>query len=336
MTDYQALIDNETWTFIEQTLACYPPGQADNSIARRRETYDRMCRAFFSPYPDGVSAESKHVSVKGHPLHIRRYRAMRYDPHAVVLYYHGGGFTFGSLESHDDICAEICSRTGYEVVSVDYRLAPEHRHPAAFDDALAFFEWAADAYDLPIVLAGDSAGGNLAAVVSHRSRGHRKAPIGQMLIYPALGGDESRGSYVAHAHAPLLSLRDIHFYKDVRSGGSDFSRDPTYMPLTDTDYAGLPPTIAITAQCDPLSSDGETYCSRIVAAHGKGWWHEETGLVHGFLRARHIAPRARDGFTRIVDGIRSLGRKEWSHPLMAPEVVSSARAYPQIAVHSVD
>ena len=96
-------------------------------------------------------------------------------------------------DSHDDVCAELCGRTGYELVSVDYRLAPEHLHPAAFDDALAAFEWIAASLPQPILLAGDCAGGNLAAAVSHATRGHSRAPIGQVLIYPGLGGDIDEG-----------------------------------------------------------------------------------------------------------------------------------------------
>ncbi|TIR81944.1 MAG: alpha/beta hydrolase, partial [Mesorhizobium sp.] len=109
----------------------------------------------------------------------------------------------------------------YEVVSVDYRLAPEHLHPAAFDDVLSAFEWAAKTYDCPVLLCGDSAGGNLCAAVAHATRGHIKKPAGQVLIYPSLGGDRSRGSYVAHADAPMLTLRDIEFYLNIRTGGVD-------------------------------------------------------------------------------------------------------------------
>jgi acetyl esterase len=314
MTDYRKLIDAETWAFIDRTNSYYPPDTIEYTIDQQREIYDRMCREFFAGYPDGVSGETKEIRLRDHKIPVRRYRAMRYDASAMVLYFHGGGFVVGGLESHDDVCAEICHRTGYEVVSVDYRLAPEHKHPAAYDDCLAAFEWATNAYDLPIVLAGDSAGGNLAAAVAHHTRNHPGKPIGQVLIYPGLGGDMRRGSYVRHAEAPMLSLRDLDFYRDVRMDGKDVSKETTFAPLADRDFANLPPTIIITAECDPLSSDGEAYRDRITAAGGKAWWHEETGLVHGYLRARHSVGRARESFTRIVDSIKALGRREWTHP----------------------
>jgi acetyl esterase len=245
MTDYQTLIDAETWTFIDRTNAHYPADAAELTVKQRREIYNRMCKAFFAGYPDGVSAETKEFPAPGRAIPFRRYRAMRYDAHAVVLYFHGGGFVVGGLDSHDDICAEICHRTGYEVVSVDYRLAPEHRHPAAFEDCLAAFEWATRAYDLPIVLAGDSAGGNLAAAVAHHTRKHARKPIGQVLIYPVLGGDMGKGSYVRHARAPMLTPRDLRYYAEIRAGDRDFSADVSFAPLADTDYSGLPPTARI-------------------------------------------------------------------------------------------
>jgi acetyl esterase len=310
MTDYRALIDAETWAFIERTDAWYPPETVDYTIERQRDVYDRMCREFFAGYPEGVTAEATAIEAAGRAVPIRVYRVSE-RPAAVIVYFHGGGYVVGGLESHDDVCAELCARTGHELVSVDYRLSPEHVHPAHFEDALAGFEWAAARYDVPVVLAGDSAGGNLAAAVSHATRGRAKKPVGQVLIYPGLGGDRTKGSYVVHADAPMLTMRDLDFYRHVRTGGRDWGRDATLAPLDDADFSGLPPTVVVTAECDPLSSDGEAYRDRIRAAGGRAVWHEEKRLVHGYLRARHSVTRARNSFTRIVEAVAALGRGAW-------------------------
>jgi len=307
MTDYTKLIDAETSAFIERTNSYYPPDTIDYTIAQQREIYDRMCREFFAGYPEGVAVETSAIAAPAHDIPIRIYRSAP-QPAATVLYIHGGGFILGGLDSHDDVCAELCARTGHEVVSVDYRLAPEHLHPAAFDDAMSAFAWVASTRDRPILLCGDSAGGNLCAAVAHATRGRAKRPVGQVLIYPGLGGDRSKGSYVTHAEAPMLTMRDLEFYKHIRTGGADLAGDVTLSPLADTDFANLPPTVLITAECDPLSSDGETYRDRIIAAGGRATWFEEPGLVHGYLRARHTVGRARESFTRIVDAIAALGR----------------------------
>ncbi|TRC72568.1 alpha/beta hydrolase [Mesorhizobium sp. WSM4307] len=310
MTDYTKLIDAETWAFIERTNSYYPPDTIDYTITQQREIYDRMCREFFAGYPQGVTVETSAIATPAHDIPIRIYRSAP-QPAATVLYIHGGGFILGGLDSHDDVCAELCARTTYEIVSVDYRLAPEHLHPAAFDDAMSAFAWAASTRDRPILLCGDSAGGNLCAAVGHATRGHAKRPAGQLLIYPGLGGDRSKGSYVTHAEAPMLTMRDLEFYKHIRTGGQDRSGDATLAPLADTDFAKLPPTVLITAQCDPLSSDGEAYRDRIIAAGGRATWFEEPGLVHGYLRARHTVGRARESFTRIVEAVAALGRGAW-------------------------
>jgi acetyl esterase len=338
MTDYPTLIDADIWAFIEKTSRFYPPDIADYSIQKRRDVYNTMCRGFFAGYPEGVSAENKTIGLRDRKIAVRRYRAMRYDAHALVVYYHGGGFVAGGLDSHDDICAEICHRTGYEVLAVDYRLAPEHPHPAPFEDALAAYRWVADGYDIPIVLAGDSAGGNLAAAVAHATRTSAAKPIGQMLIYPLLGGEMGGGSFIKHAHAPLLTLRDLHFYRDIRADGRNVARDPTFAPLAATEFSGLPPTVIITAEYDPLSSDGEDYRNRIVDAGGKAWRHDEAGLVHGYLRARHSVSRARESFTRIVDAIRMLGRREWTYPIHGPKADTSQAEMRRVGavVHPID
>ncbi|GLQ82457.1 lipase/esterase [Mesorhizobium huakuii] len=309
---YETRLDPALWAYIDSVNAWYPPEITGLPIDKQRAVYDRMCRAFHQGRPPGVKASDGLVTATAHGIPIRHYQPAGKAARAMVLYFHGGGFILGNLDSHDDICAEICAGTGFDVVSVDYRLAPEHVHPAAFDDAMAAFARAA-ASGLPLILSGESAGGNLAAAVAQATRKHAHAAIGQVLIYPGLGGDEAAGSYVEHAEAPLLSVGDIAFYRNVRSAKRQSPDDPTFSPLRDRDFSGLPPTVIITAECDPLSSDGEAYRDRIVAAGGKAWWHEEKRLVHSFLRARATVPAVAEAFARIIAAIAALGRGEWPY-----------------------
>lgn len=305
--DYDRLIDAETWAFIRETAASYPDDAVDLDIAGQRRVYDTMCRAFYRGCPDGVSTTDR--SANGVP--VRVYSAGQ--PTRSVVYFHGGGFVVGGLDSHDDVCAEICAQTGYRVVSVDYRLSPEHKHPAAFDDAWTASQWAVDEYGDDLVLAGDSAGGNLAAAVAHFARGRLDRVSGQVLIYPGLGGDMDKGSYIEHAHAPLLTRADILFYRDIRLSGDEPRQDATYAPLQDHDFTGLPPTVIFTAGCDPLRDDGRDYRDRLVGAGGMAHWINEPGLVHGYLRARTHVARARASFERITVAIEALGQGMWPY-----------------------
>jgi acetyl esterase len=310
---YATLIDAETWAFIERTDSWYPPETATFAVERQRQIYNAMCREFFAGYPDGVVVEDATVAGKGGDLRVRRYRFAGSDPVAQIVYFHGGGFVVGGLDSHDDVCAELCQRTGFPVTSVDYRLSPEHIHPAAFDDAMAGFRHAAATRALRVVLVGDSAGGSLCAAVCHATRSEDKSPIGQVAVYPGYGGNAAKGSYVEHAHAPMLTLADLDFYARIRTGGKPITGDPTLAPLQDKDFSGLPPTVVFSAECDPLCDDGRDYCAAIVAAGGRAKWFRETGLVHGYLRARHTVTRARDSFSRIVAAVKALGESRWPY-----------------------
>lgn len=306
---YADRLDLELWDYIDEVNSWYPPEIVAAPIAEQRVVYNRMCVAFHQGRPAGVTTSDSLVATAAHAIPVRRYR-MRGKAAAIVVYYHGGGFVLGDLDSHDDICAEICAGTGFEVVSADYRLAPEHLHPSSFDDALAVFEWVATTTTQPIVLCGESAGGNLAAAVAQATRHHPRHAIGQVLIYPGLGGDESGRSYIEHADAPLLTVADIDFYRRVRSAPGQSADDPTFSPLKDRDFSGLPPMVIVTAECDPLSSDGEAYRDLIVAAGGQALWREEPRLVHSFLRARPTVPRAAKAFARIVADIAKLGARD--------------------------
>lgn len=311
--DYSKLIDSETWEFIKRTAAWYPGDTVDRSIEEQRDIYNAMCREFFSGYPDGVTATTSAINAGDHDIPIRSYNKQNSDPAAQVVYYHGGGFVVGSLESHDDVCAEICDRTDCPVTSIDYRLSPEHPFPACFNDALEGFRQIASRSELPVVLAGDSGGANLCAAVSQAVRHDDHTPSGQVLAYPGLSGDFSKGSYITHARAPLLNKQDIEFYRAIRSPGVDVAGDPRAAPLADTDFSHLPPTVVISAECDPLCDDGRNYRDAILATGGKAVWFNEKGLVHGYLRARNTVKRARDSFTRFVEALGALGKGEWPY-----------------------
>lgn len=312
MPDYSTLIDAQTWAFIEETGRNYPDNTAALAVDEQRRIYDAMCEVFHAGYPTGVTAKDDFVWATGRAIPVRRYAAPASGA-AIVVYFHGGGFVVGGLESHDDICAEICGRTGYAVVSVDYRLCPEHPHPAQVEDAVDAFRHLAAGHGGPVVVCGDSAGGNLAAAVCRGTREDVTRPVGQVLIYPGLGGDRTKGSYLVHAAAPMLTVADVEYYDRVRSAGADVSRDPTFAPLADTDFSDLPPAVVVTAQCDPLCDDGRDYRDAMVAAGGRAVWFEEKGLVHGYLRGRHSVDRAGASFDRIVAAIAALGKSDWPY-----------------------
>ncbi len=312
--DYQSLIDSETWAFIERTAQFYPADAVERSIEAQREVYDTMCREFFHGYPQGVSAQD--IDVPGAPFDVqcRHYRWLTPDTEAVVVYFHGGGFVVGGLDSHDDVCAELCGRTGFQVIAADYRMSPEYDHPAAFDDAWSVYQWAREEFSRPVVLCGDSAGGNLAAAVAHEARNRKLPAHGQVLIYPGLGGDINAGSYLRHAHAPMLTRAEIEFYADIRTRDKAARMRPDYAPLLDLSFASLPPTIVFSAECDPLCDDGRDYCEAIQSAGGRAHWYREAGMVHGYLRARHSVTRANDSFSRIVASVAALGKNDWPLP----------------------
>jgi len=305
--DYERRIDEETWRFIRTTGECYPDENEHLPIPEQRRAYEDMARHFRAPYPPQVKRQDFDIA----DIKLRAYTAG--SPTRTVLYLHGGGFVLGSLDSHTDICAEICAQTGYRVIAVDYRLAPEHKHPTMFNDAQIALNWVNQTYKEDIVLAGDSAGANLCAALAHQSRSNRSNILGQVLIYAVLGQDTSLPSYQEHAQAPMLTSKDIKTFQNLRCDGALPENDPSFAPLSDTDFSDLPPTVLITADCDPVRDDSQLYCQKIQTAGGKAHWINEAGLVHGYLRARHSVRRAQESFERITVAIEALGQDIWPY-----------------------
>ncbi len=304
---YDNLVDPSIWAYIEELNLSAVSGSGTQNIAQERETYGRLAEIFQMPRSENVQVSDQkidHVAVRVYSIGA---------PTRTILFCHGGGFVLGNLDTHDDICAELCEKTGFRVVAVDYRLAPEHQHPAQFDDAWKVACWVSETYPGGMVLVGDSAGGALCACIAHRARGVLPEILGQVLIYPVLGDDTmGQESYRQHAQAPLLSVEDMLYYNKVRSTAGMPVGDATYLPLYDTDFKDLPPTVLFSADVDPLRDDCELYQDQLHKTGVKVHWVNEPGLVHSYLRARHIAPLAGQSFERIALAIEMLGEEHWA------------------------
>jgi acetyl esterase len=297
-------LDSEVVAFIEHYLEVSGLSSTD-SLAQQRIGYETMVRYFQYPHPDGISTCDQLVTGRHGDIPLRNYRLDSGNDECLVMFLHGGGFIFGSLDSHDDICAELCAATGFDLVSVDYRLSPEYLHPAHLDDVEDAFRVLGHRN---CVLVGASAGGTLAAALCHRLKSETQQPAGQVLIYPGLGGDSfDLDSYRVNAQAPLLSTADIHFYRDVRGTDTGLAlSDPEFYPLLADDFKDTPATIAFSADVDPLRDDAGLYVENLQSAGVEARWINEPGLVHDYLRARHVSAVAGAAFVRICEAIKTL------------------------------
>ena len=281
------------------------------SIEQQRSDYEAMLRRFRYPHPPGLNCRDDIVEGRHGGIPLRHYRLGEANDAALILFVHGGGFILGSLDSHDDICAELCAITGYDLVSVDYRLSPEYYHPTHLDDVEDAFH--ALGHDNTI-LTGVSAGGTLCAALCHRAASSTRRPAGQVLVYPGLGGDcFDLASYHENAEAPLLSATDIAFYRGTRCAAETLPlEDPEFYPLVASDFSHAPPTIAISADIDPLRDDARLYVEKLRSAGVAAEWINEPGMVHDYLRARHVSSAAAAAFARIGDAIRRLASETLS------------------------
>jgi acetyl esterase len=229
----------------------------------------------------------------------------------LIVYFHGGGWVVGGLDTHEGLCRFLATHSGAAVLSVDYRLAPEHPFPAAVDDALAAFRWAASAAGelgadpARIAVAGDSAGGNLAAAVSLLARDlDGPKPALQALIYPvtdAVGGQRSRDLF---ARGFLLTRADMDWFEAHYLPDPSTSADPRVSMLRAEDLAGLPPAYVATAGFDPLRDEGEAYAERMRAAGNRVALRRHPGLIHGFANMTAISRTARAAMLELSGALQ--------------------------------
>jgi acetyl esterase len=262
--------------------------------------------------PDTPAAtEDRRVPGLGGDIAVRVYRPAGDGPWPLVVYFHGGGWVIGDIETHDSLCQHLAVDTPAVVVSVDYRLAPEHRCPAAVEDAEAATRWAAahaaemGADPSRLAVAGDSAGGNLAAVVARRARDAGGPAIAfQLLVYPATDLTRSQPSHVENGEGYMLTTEAMEWFIGHYLGDTD-PKDPDISPLFATDLAGLPPALVVTAEFDPLRDEGEAYAERLRDAGVAARTSRYDGMIHGFLSMDSLLDGARRALAETIAALRT-------------------------------
>lgn len=222
---------------------------------------------------------------------IRRYIPENAGP-GVIVYYHSGGWVIGSLDQADTTCRRLAAAAGCELVSVDYRLAPEHPYPQPFDDAYAALLWAAANRPGPILIAGESAGGNLAAACAIRARDEGgPAIVGQFLGYPVTDCRFDTPSYRDVGDKNwLLSTNDMKWFWDHYCPAGVDRSHPWLSPLRVTDAAGLPPAMICVAELDPLRDEGLAYAEKLAAAGVSVTVRRDADVTHGYFAAAEVVP----------------------------------------------
>jgi acetyl esterase len=304
---------------IDTKLAHTQKPQWDLPMAEVRQAFRNLWTPAMTGEPVSIPrVEDVAISGADTSIPARVYGPDGARAHPVMLYFHGGGYVKGGVEESDAFCRNLAHVTRHTVVSIDYRLAPEHRFPAAHDDAVAAATWAANhaeefgAAPGPIVVCGESAGGNLAAVTSLRLRSSPRIAIRhQILLQPVVDFALSFPSIAMSPTECLVPRDDLAWYYRTYLRGACDPKDPRVSPIYAADLSGLPPALIIAAEYDTLRDEAQAYAQRLHAAGVAARYICAPGMIHGFLQMRGIVPdaqRATEEIARALDS--SAGRGE--------------------------
>lgn len=290
------------------------PSPETLSPAEARRVRRRLA-AVYAGTPVAVGLVEEVVIDGSVPLRGRHYApSERGALQPLLVYYHGGGFTYGDLDTHDGVCRILCCHTGAHVLAVDYRLAPEHPFPAAVLDARAALRWAhahAEALGADprsVGVGGDSAGGNLAAVVAQlAARDGGPAPVLQLLIYPATDFTTRRRSRELFSDGFLLTDAEMDWFETNYLGPArQDAADPRASPLLADDLSGLAPALVVTASFDPLRDEGEDYANALRTAGTPVILRRFPGFTHAFIAAAGVSRPSRDALVEIAGATRAM------------------------------
>ncbi|MEZ5856147.1 MAG: alpha/beta hydrolase [Hyphomicrobiaceae bacterium] len=284
-------------------------------LADERRNWSAYAKANSEPPPADMGIEDRTIGARdGHGIPIRVYTPAGAGKKAAIVYFHGGGFVKGDCESSDTNGWGLADETGAVVVSVDYRLAPEHKYPTALNDCIDVLKdvhanagaCGADASRLAVV--GDSAGGNLAAATALWARDNSGPGLRcQGLIYPCLTDRLDYDGYRRNGEAPGLTTSNMRNYWKAYLGEdmAGRSEDPLATPLVARDLAGLPPAYILVAEYDPLIDDGVTYAAKLIAAGVETGFYRAHNMIHGFVRRRVAGPDSGKAFRAMTQFIKA-------------------------------
>jgi len=265
------------------------------------------------PGPDMASVRDTRVRASGGFVPVRVLVPVA-SPRGVIVYYHGGGWVIGGLADFDKLGRQLAQRTGCVVILVDYRLAPEYRFPTAVDDAWAALRWADQqraeltgataGTPVPLIVAGDSAGGNLSAIMTLRARAADGPPIAlQVLVYPVTDCDLESTSYLDPANQLMVSRDAMAWFWNHYAPDPAARLHPDAAPLRSANFAGLPPAVILTAEHDVLRDEGELYATRLVKAGVPVRHRRFAGQMHGFFTMVDALPGAAEGLDYVVAAV---------------------------------
>lgn len=296
-------LDPDAQAYLERLTASGVPPVSALTPEEARRNAEAVAASLFGPVAELASVRDlERPQAQGEALRVRRYEPDA--PRGALVYFHGGGWVHGSLDTHDGACRALADRAGCLVYAVDYRLAPEHRFPSAVEDAWSATEWVAGLGSGPLAVGGDSAGGNLAAVIALRAR-DRGLPLAlQLLVYPVTDHDFDRLSYREFATGYGMSRDDMRWYWDHYLGPDGDGGDPEASPVRAADFAGVAPAVLLTAEYDVLRDEGEEYAARLAEAGVPVALRRYGGLIHGFFRMPAVTARAEDALDEAAGALR--------------------------------
>jgi len=301
----------ELRSLLDQQATSGRPPLHHQSVEQARAFHVADAAALNGPPAPVAAVADRRVPGPAGELPVRVYTPEGEPPFPIVVFFHGGGWVVGTLDTYDPLCRALAAATPAVVVSVDYRLAPEHRWPAAVEDAYAATEWASrnaaalGGVQHRLAVAGDSAGGNLAAVVALGARDRGGPAIAfQLLVYPALDAAGDTASWREYADGYHLTADGMRWYWDHYLGGADGAA-PDASPLRAAFVGGLPPALVIGAEYDILRDEGEAYAARLAGAGVDATASRHAGVVHGFVRWRAVTGAAGDALQEAATALRS-------------------------------